>query len=60
MEISKPDEGDLEDIEIIRLNTPAPDMVIERNWRKKEKKGRVHHRMMLKEWRKRVKMTREE
>jgi hypothetical protein len=49
----------LEDIEIIRLNTLVPDMVMERNSRKKEKKGRVHHGMMLKEWRKRVNMTQE-
>jgi hypothetical protein len=58
-EISKLDEGDLEDIEIIRPNTLVPDMVIKRNLRKKEKKGRVYHGMMLKEWRKRVKITQE-
>ena len=33
---------------------------MERNSRKKENKGKVHHGMMLKEWRKRVKMTQEE
>eukprot|EP00957_Ditylum_brightwellii_P007864 595310-Ditylum_brightwellii.AAC.1 len=57
IEISKLDEGDLEDIEIIRPNILVSDMVIMRNFRKKEKKGRVHHGMMLKKWRKRVKMT---
>eukprot|EP00957_Ditylum_brightwellii_P165665 12611753-Ditylum_brightwellii.AAC.1 len=60
IKISKPDEGDLGDIEIIRLNTLVPDMVMERNSRKKVKKGSGQHRMMLKEWRKRVKMTQEE
>eukprot|EP00957_Ditylum_brightwellii_P057399 4352215-Ditylum_brightwellii.AAC.1 len=35
-------------------------MVMERNSRKKEKKGGVHHGMMLKEQRKRVKMAQEE
>eukprot|EP00957_Ditylum_brightwellii_P079268 6027809-Ditylum_brightwellii.AAC.1 len=44
-EISKLDEGDLEDIEIIKPNTLVPDMVIKRN---SKKKGRVHHGMMLK------------
>eukprot|EP00957_Ditylum_brightwellii_P128619 9811103-Ditylum_brightwellii.AAC.1 len=56
IEISKPDEGDLEDIDVIRLNTPVPDMVMKMNWRKKGKKGRAHHGMMLKEWKKRNKI----
>eukprot|EP00957_Ditylum_brightwellii_P188572 14355602-Ditylum_brightwellii.AAC.1 len=60
IEISKPDEGDLKDIEIIRLSTLVPDMVMKRNLRKKKKKGRSHHGMILKEWRKRVKLTQEE
>eukprot|EP00957_Ditylum_brightwellii_P173898 13238825-Ditylum_brightwellii.AAC.1 len=57
IKISKLDEGDLEDIEIIRPITLVSDMVIKRNSRKKEKKkkkGRVHHGMIFKEWRKRV------
>eukprot|EP00957_Ditylum_brightwellii_P203131 15333344-Ditylum_brightwellii.AAC.1 len=60
IKISKPHEGNLEGIEIIRLNTPVPDMVMERNSRKKEKKGRVHHGMMLEECKKSVKMIQEE
>eukprot|EP00957_Ditylum_brightwellii_P145154 11056327-Ditylum_brightwellii.AAC.1 len=29
--ISKPDEGDLEELEIIELNSPAPDMAVDTN-----------------------------
>eukprot|EP00957_Ditylum_brightwellii_P118817 9062475-Ditylum_brightwellii.AAC.1 len=41
--ISKPDEGDLEELEIIELNSPISDMVMEMNSIRRGKKGRIHN-----------------
>eukprot|EP00957_Ditylum_brightwellii_P163900 12478158-Ditylum_brightwellii.AAC.1 len=49
IKISKPDEGNLEDIMSIRLNSPVPDKVMDMDSRKRGRKGRVHHGVMLEE-----------
>eukprot|EP00957_Ditylum_brightwellii_P172542 13135976-Ditylum_brightwellii.AAC.1 len=58
--ISKPDEGDLEKLEIIELNSPIPDMTMEMNLIRREKKGRMHNGVTLEEWRKRLAMLPED
>eukprot|EP00957_Ditylum_brightwellii_P041574 3149164-Ditylum_brightwellii.AAC.1 len=60
VKISKPNEGNLEDLEIIQLNSPVPDMAMDMNLIKRGKKGRVYHGVMLEEWRKRLAMLSEE
>eukprot|EP00957_Ditylum_brightwellii_P046870 3557264-Ditylum_brightwellii.AAC.1 len=47
--ISKLDEGNLEDMMNIRLNNPVRDKVMDRDSRKRGRKGRVHHGVMLEE-----------
>eukprot|EP00957_Ditylum_brightwellii_P017908 1348876-Ditylum_brightwellii.AAC.1 len=42
--------GDLEDLKIIELNTPVPDMAIDMNLIRRGKNGGVHHGVMLEEW----------
>ena len=54
--ISKPDEGDLEELEIIELNSPVPDMAMDMNSIRRGRKGRIHNGVTLEEWRKRLAM----
>eukprot|EP00957_Ditylum_brightwellii_P033175 2513714-Ditylum_brightwellii.AAC.1 len=54
--IPKPDEGDLEELEIIELNSPIPDMAMEMNSIRRGKKRRIHTGVTLEEWRKRLAM----
>eukprot|EP00957_Ditylum_brightwellii_P185259 14107214-Ditylum_brightwellii.AAC.1 len=50
--ISKPDEGDLEELEIIELNSPVPGMAMDMNSIRRKKKWRRHNGVTLEEWRK--------
>eukprot|EP00957_Ditylum_brightwellii_P104202 7936646-Ditylum_brightwellii.AAC.1 len=50
--ISKPDEGELEELEIIELNSPIHVMAMEMNLIRIGKKGRIHNGVTLEEWRK--------
>eukprot|EP00957_Ditylum_brightwellii_P115837 8836511-Ditylum_brightwellii.AAC.1 len=52
--ISKPDEGGLEELEIIELNSPEPDIAMNINSIRRGKKGRIHNGVTLEEWRKRL------
>eukprot|EP00957_Ditylum_brightwellii_P130790 9977408-Ditylum_brightwellii.AAC.1 len=55
--ISKTDEVDLEKLEIIELNSPIPDMVMDMNSIRRGKKGRIYNGVTLGEWRKRLAMS---
>eukprot|EP00957_Ditylum_brightwellii_P006696 508478-Ditylum_brightwellii.AAC.1 len=60
IKVSKPDEGDLEELEIIELNSPIPDMAMEMNSIRRGKNGRIHDGVTLEEWRKRLAMLLED
>eukprot|EP00957_Ditylum_brightwellii_P012223 923506-Ditylum_brightwellii.AAC.1 len=54
--ISKLDEGDLGELEIIELNSPVPDKTMDINSIRRGRKGRIHNGVTLEEWRKRLTM----
>eukprot|EP00957_Ditylum_brightwellii_P162721 12391937-Ditylum_brightwellii.AAC.1 len=58
--ISKLNEGDLEDLKIIELDSPVPDMAMDMNSIRRGKKGGAHHGVLLEEWRKRLALLPEE
>eukprot|EP00957_Ditylum_brightwellii_P133869 10207914-Ditylum_brightwellii.AAC.1 len=59
IKISKPDEGDLEELEITELNSPVPVMAMGMNLIKRGKKGKIHNGVTLEEWKKRLAMLSE-
>eukprot|EP00957_Ditylum_brightwellii_P073398 5577798-Ditylum_brightwellii.AAC.1 len=58
--ISKLDEGNLEELEIIELKPPVPDMAMDMNLIRRGKRGRIHNGVTLEEWRKRLTMLPED
>eukprot|EP00957_Ditylum_brightwellii_P001662 129070-Ditylum_brightwellii.AAC.1 len=54
--ISQPDEGDLEELEIIELNSPVLDMTMDMNSIRRGRKGEIHNGVTLEECKKRLAM----
>eukprot|EP00957_Ditylum_brightwellii_P039390 2979297-Ditylum_brightwellii.AAC.1 len=57
--ISKLDEGDLEELEIIELNSLVPDISMDMNLIRKGREGRIHSGVTFEEWRTRLAMLSE-
>eukprot|EP00957_Ditylum_brightwellii_P006411 487023-Ditylum_brightwellii.AAC.1 len=60
IKIFNPVEGDLEELEIIEVNSPVPGMAMDMNLIRRGKKGRIHNGVILEEWRKRLTMSPED
>eukprot|EP00957_Ditylum_brightwellii_P159630 12151368-Ditylum_brightwellii.AAC.1 len=60
LKLAKPNEGELEELEIFELNTLSPDMTLKPATCRRKKKIRKHDELPLTEWQKRFAMLLEE